>query len=227
MPAQRFRRESLDVLTKRASLILRRLVRAYPEATVALDHQSPLELLIATILSAQCTDARVNIVTKDLFKRYRTADDYAAANPQELEQYIRSTGFYRTKAKNIINCCKVLAGQYKGNVPDSMERLTQLAGVGRKTANVVLSNVFGKTEGIVVDTHVKRLAQRLGLTRETSPEKVEVDLMDIIPKKDWKTIDDVFIWHGRKTCVARKPKCHDCAVNNLCPSAHIVSAGTS
>ena len=210
MPKQHSKRESPDGLKKRAQRIRQRLAKAYPDATVALQHHSPLELLIATILSAQCTDARVNIVTQDLFKKYRSAHDYATADPAELEQDIRSTGFYRMKAKNIINCCKALVQRHHGNVPGSMEELTQLAGVGRKTANVVLSNAFGRTEGIVVDTHVKRLAERMGFTHEADPEKVEQDLMKIIPRKEWKRIDDLLIWHGRNTCIARTPKCSQC-----------------
>jgi endonuclease-3 len=210
---------NVSTLKKRASGILVKLQKAYPTASVELNHHTPLELLIATILSAQCTDARVNLVTKELFKKYRTARDYAGAIPKELEQDIRSTGFYHAKAKNIIACCKSLVEKHKGKVPDTMEELTQLAGVGRKTANVVLSNAFGKTEGIVVDTHVKRLAFRLGLTKETDPEKVELDLMELIPKEEWKTIDDLLIWHGRRTCAARGPKCGECPVADLCPSA--------
>jgi endonuclease-3 len=219
MPRQYSKREPLIGLKKRAKRIRERLGKAYPDATVALHHQSPLELLIATILSAQCTDARVNIVTQDLFKKYRTADDYATADRSELEQDIRSTGFYRMKAKNIINCCTALVERHHGNVPGSMEELTQLAGVGRKTANVVLSNAFGRTEGIVVDTHVRRLAQRLGWTKAADPEKVERDLMKIIPQNEWKAIDDLLIWHGRNTCIARRPKCSECPVKDLCPSA--------
>ena len=196
-----------------------RLKRHFPEAKVALQHQTRLELLVATILSAQCTDERVNIVTKTLFKKYRTAKDYAAVDPRELEADIKSTGFYRAKTRNIINCCKTLVEQYDGKVPDTMEQLVQLGGVGRKTANVILGNAFGKAEGIVVDTHVKRLSQRLGLSKESTPEKIEIDLMEIIPKKDWIAIGDLLIWHGRKICDARKPKCPECPVNDLCPSA--------
>ncbi len=211
--------KNFDVLQQRAAKIVALLKRAYPEAKVALEHRSHLELLIATILSAQCTDVRVNIVTKDLFKKYRSASDFANANLHELEQAIRSTGFYRMKAKNIMNCCKALVERHHGKVPDSMEELTQLAGVGRKTANVVLNNAFGIVEGVVVDTHVSRLSQRLGLTKQTTPEKIELDLMNIFPKKAWMYIDQLLIWHGRKTCIARKPKCTKCPVSALCPSA--------
>jgi endonuclease-3 len=195
------------------------LNRAYPEAKVALTHDTPLELLIATILSAQCTDERVNIVTQSLFRKYRTARDYASANRNELEQDVRSTGFYRSKANNIIRCCAMLVERYEGNVPGTMEELLQLAGVGRKTANVVLANVFGKAEGIVVDTHVRRLSQRLGFTCESQPEKIEKDLMEILPEKYWIPISNLLIRHGRKVCRARSPKCAECSLNNLCPSA--------
>ena len=208
-------------LKQRARVIVSRLRRLYPQSNVALTHTNPLELLIATILSAQCTDVRVNIVTKDLFKKYRTVQDYAKASQRELEKDVHSTGFYRSKAKNIINCCKMLLSEFGGNVPDSMEELTKLAGVGRKTANVVLSNYFGIHAGIVVDTHVKRLAFRLGLTAKTNPEQVERDLTAIIPQKDWMSISNMLILHGRKVCPARKPKCAECSLNDVCPSAEL------
>ncbi|TAK53953.1 MAG: endonuclease III [Bacteroidetes bacterium] len=211
--------ESPQEIQRRAKKITAALAKDYPEAKIALHHSNPLELLISTILSAQCTDARVNIVTESLFKKYKTATDYAIADQHELEKDIHSTGFYRAKAKNIIACCTTLVEQYNGNVPSTMEELLQLAGVGRKTANVVLSGAFGKIEGIVVDTHVGRLAQRLGFTKETNPEKIERDLMTIIPKQKWFLIDNLLIMHGRNICDARKPKCETCSVNKLCPAA--------
>ncbi len=205
----------------RARITLEKLAKDYPEATIALLFSNPLELLISTILSAQCTDARVNIVTQELFKKYRNAKDYASVEQKELEKDIYSTGFYRAKAKNIIACCTMLVEKYNGNVPNTMEELIKLAGVGRKTANVVLSGAFGKVEGIVVDTHVGRLAQRLGFTKETNPEKIERDLMKIIPKKHWFLIDNLLIWHGRTICDSRKPKCVECSLNEICPSVKI------
>ena len=213
------KKEQPEDRRKRASLITRRLKRLFPEAQTALDHATPLELLISTILSAQCTDERVNIVTKELFKRYRSAVEYANARQPELEQIIRSTGFFRAKAKSIINCCKQLAGSHGGMVPDSMEELVKLPGVGRKTANVVLGNVFGKTEGVVVDTHVARLSGRLGFSKQSTPEKIELDLMQTLPRKDWIPIGNLLILHGRRTCQARKPKCPECPIRELCPSA--------
>ena len=204
----------------RTSAIFRRIKQSYPDATTALHYQSALDLLVSTILSAQCTDERVNKVTKDLFLKYKTAKDYADANPLIFEQEIKSTGFYHNKAKNIINCCKVLTNKYGGNVPDSLIDLVQLPGVGRKTANVILGNYFNKPEGIVVDTHVKRLSERLGLTSQSDPEKIEADLMKIIPKKDWIIAGSLLILHGKQICQARKPKCRDCVINDLCPSVN-------
>jgi len=204
----------------RTSAIFRRIKQSYPDATTALHYQSALDLLVSTILSAQCTDERVNKVTKDLFLKYKTAKDYADANPLIFEQEIKSTGFYHNKAKNIINCCKVLTNKYGGNVPDSLIDLVQLPGVGRKTANVILGNYFNKPEGIVVDTHVKRLSERLGLTSQSDPEKIEADLMKIIPKKDWIIAGSLLISHGKQICQARKPKCRDCVINDLCPSVN-------
>ena len=199
--------------------IIRKLKKQYPEATTALEHGDPLELLVATILSAQCTDARVNLVTKDLFKKYRTADDYANADPRVFEQEIRSTGFFRNKTKSIIGMAQALVERHGGMVPSSMKELTALPGVGRKTANVVLGNAFGVDEGIVVDTHVKRLANRLELTSETDPVKIEQDLVQIVPKRDWTVFSHLLIHHGRQICSARTPKCEICPVNALCPSA--------
>jgi len=213
------KKESQEDLKKRASSILGKLIRTYPEASTALKHSSALELLIATILSAQCTDARVNIVTKDLYKLYRTAEDYAAADRTELEGIIRSTGFYHAKAKNIVNCCKMLVERFKNEIPDSLNDLVLLPGVGRKTANVLLGNFFGKAEGIVVDTHVKRLSQRMGFSTNADPENIEQDLMLIVPRKNWIAAGNILICHGRKYCTARKPKCPECPVNQICPSA--------
>lgn len=199
--------------------IIRKLKKQYPEAATALEHGDPLELLVATILSAQCTDARVNLVTKDLFRKYRSADDYANAEPRVFEQEIRSTGFFRNKTRSIIGMAQALVERHGGTVPSSMKELTALPGVGRKTANVVLGNAFGVDEGIVVDTHVKRLANRLKLTSKTDPVKIEQDLVRIVPKKDWTVFSHLLIHHGRQICSARTPKCEICRVNDLCPSA--------
>lgn len=213
-------KERLEQSKQRAKTILNRLRKDYPEATIALEYSNPLELLISTILSAQCTDVRVNMVTEKLFRKYRTVKDYADADQLELEKDIHSTGFYRAKAKNIIACCKALVQNHKGKVPNTMEELTKLAGVGRKTANVVLGGAFGIIEGVVVDTHVGRISQRLGFTHEEDPKKIEQDLMQVIAQKDWFFIGNVLIWHGRKVCDARKPKCFECSLRDLCPSAH-------
>jgi len=199
--------------------IIRKLKKQYPEAATALEHEDPLELLVATILSAQCTDARVNLVTKDLFRKYRSADDYANAEPRVFEQEIRSTGFFRNKTRSIIGMAQALVERHRGTVPSSMKELTALPGVGRKTANVVLGNAFGVDEGIVVDTHVKRLANRLKLTSKTDPAKIEQDLVRIVPKKDWTVFSHLLIHHGRQICSARTPKCEICPVNDLCPAA--------
>lgn len=193
--------------------------KIYPTAHCELVFSNPLELLVATILSAQCTDKRVNMVTDELFRRYRTADDYANVGQEELEEAIRSTGFYRNKAKNLRAMAADLVAKHAGKVPDTMEALTELAGVGRKTANVVLGNAFGKNEGVVVDTHVARLSKRLGLTKETSPEKIEADLMNLIPREHWTNFSHWLIWHGRRRCYARNPDCAGCEVQHLCPSA--------
>ena len=199
--------------------IIELLEKEYPAAKTALHYTKPLEMLIATILSAQCTDKRVNIVTKSLFKKYRTAEDYANADLAELEEEIRSTGFYRNKAKNIKNTGRLLVKEYDSQVPRTMEELLGLPGVARKTANIVLSNAYGIIEGIAVDTHVRRLAQRLGLTENKDPNKIEADLMRNVPKSQWKQITDLLIFHGRKVCSARKPKCSSCSLNQICPSA--------
>lgn len=204
---------------QRARKIIERLRREYPEARCSLNHTSPLELLIATILSAQCTDERVNIVTADLFRKYRRAEDYSRAPQGELEQDIRSTGFYRNKAKSIQGACKIISEQYNGQVPADMQELLALPGVARKTANVVLGNAFGVASGVVVDTHVGRLAGRLGLSSHVQPEKIERDLMELVPEKDWIDFSHLLIYHGRKVCKARKPLCDQCAVEPLCPSS--------
>ena len=212
-------RESASDLLKRTKQIIAGLKKTYPEAHCELTHSNPLELLIATILSAQCTDKRVNIVTAELFKRYRSAADYAKAPQAELEEAIKTTGFFRNKAKNIQACCRKLVERHGGKVPGTMEELTHLDGVGRKTANVVLGNAFGLNEGVVVDTHVARLSGRLGLTRETAPEKIEQTLMKLVPRNDWALFSHLLIWHGRRRCYARKPDCPQCEARGLCPSA--------
>jgi endonuclease-3 len=210
-------------LMPRCRAILRRLRAAHPDARCALHHQNPLQLLIATILSAQCTDQRVNLVTPALFRRYHTAADFAAARPAELEAMIRSTGFFRNKARSIRKCCNGLVTKYGGKVPDKLDELIQLDGIGRKTANVVLGVAYGKAEGIVVDTHVSRLSRRMGLTRQTTPEKIEQSLMKIVPRQDWIDFSHLLIWHGRKRCNARKPDCIQCEVADVCPKIGVKS----
>jgi endonuclease-3 len=207
--------------SERIGEILRLLERRYPEAKCSLDHADPLQLLVATILSAQCTDARVNLVTKDLFRKYRSAGDYAAANPARFEMEIRSTGFFRNKTKSVIGMAQGLVERFGGRVPDTMEELTSLPGVGRKTANVVLGNAFGKDEGIVVDTHVARITRLLGLTRQSDPAKIELDLMRVVPRRRWTLFPHLLIHHGRAVCVARKPRCEVCTVAHLCPSSRV------
>ncbi|MDR1491753.1 MAG: endonuclease III [Planctomycetaceae bacterium] len=202
---------------KYAANILRRLKKKYPEARCALDYESPLQILVATILSAQCTDVRVNIVTKDLFRKYRSARDFAAANLNELENEIRTTGFFRNKAKNIKAACEILEQTYRGEVPADMEKLTKLPGVGRKTANCVLGNGFGIAVGVVVDTHVERLSRRIDLSESKTPEKIEQDLMPLFPQSEWIGVSHRLILHGRETCSARKPRCKDCLLNDICP----------
>ncbi len=205
----------------RARRIIARLSREFPDAACALDHRNPLELLVATILSAQCTDARVNQVTPALFAKYRNADAYATADPGVFEREIQSTGFFRNKTKSIIGMAQALVERHAGRVPDSMEALVALPGVGRKTANVVLGNAFGKNDGIVVDTHVQRITALLGLTRESTPEKIERDLMALVPRSQWTLVSHLLILHGRKTCVARRPRCEHCRLRPLCPSARV------
>jgi endonuclease-3 len=199
--------------------VIELLEKEHPDAKTALHYTNPLELLVATILSAQCTDERVNMVTKELFKKYPKAEDYANADLKTLEQDIKSTGFYRNKAKNIKKCCQLLVEKYNSQVPKTMEELLELPGVARKTANIVLSNAYGVIEGVAVDTHVRRLAQRLGLTESDDPAKIEADLMNIVPRDKWMRITDLLVFHGRRICVAKKPKCDVCVLNKICPSA--------
>jgi endonuclease-3 len=210
-------RETFEQKKRRAAAVLRRLKTAYPEAKCALNHGSPLQLLVATILSAQCTDARVNLVTPHLFAKYKTAADYARSPRGELEREIRSTGFFNAKARSIRAACAAIAAEHGGRVPDTMEALLPLPGVGRKTANVVLGNAFGKDEGFVVDTHVARLSRRLGFTRQADPVKIELDLNALVPKGRRTLGAHLLIFHGRRICTARKPLCGECPVNPLCP----------
>lgn len=205
----------------RAIEVFARLKRAYPDAHVELDYETPLQLLMATILSAQCTDKRVNMVTPSLFKRFPTAQALADARQEELEEMIKSTGFFRNKAKSLIGLGKALVERHGGAVPDSMETLVKLPGVGRKTANVILGNAFGKNEGVVVDTHVGRLSLRLGFTRETDPVKVERELMPLVPREDWTMLAHVLVFHGRRICYARTPKCEICVLSEICPSSTV------
>jgi len=204
-----------------ATEVMSRLKRAHPDAHCELDYETPLQLLVATILSAQCTDKRVNMVTPVLFRTFPTAASLAEAPTEQLEDVIRSTGFFRNKARNLIGLGKALEERHRGEVPSSMDELVQLPGVGRKTANVVLGNAFGRNEGVVVDTHVGRLAIRLGLTREKDPVKVERDLMPLFPRDEWTNVAHVLIFHGRRVCDARAPRCDLCAVADICPSSRI------
>ena len=210
-------RETFEQKKRRAAAIFRRLKAAYPEAKCALNHDSPLELLVATILSAQCTDARVNLVTPHLFAKYKTAADYARSPRGVLEREIRSSGFFNAKARSIRAACAAIAAEHGGRVPDTMEALLPLPGVGRKTANVVLGNAFGKDEGFVVDTHVARLSRRLGFTRQTDPVKIELDLNALVPRGRRTLGAHLLIFHGRRICTARRPLCGECPVNPLCP----------
>ncbi len=206
---------------ERVAQLVEALPEVYPGAHCELNFRNPLELLVATILSAQCTDKRVNLVTPALFKKYRTAKDYAAARPETLEGLIRSTGFFRSKTKSIRAAAAAIVAKHAGRVPDTMEKLHGLPGVGRKTANVVLGNAFGKDEGIVVDTHVARLSHRLRLTRQTDPEKIERDLMKLVPRQHWTNWSHWLIWHGRRRCFARRPDCRQCEILRLCPSGPV------
>ena len=203
---------------KSLPLIISRLIKKYRNPKIALHYKNPIQLLVSTILSAQCTDKMVNKVTKELFKKYKSVEDYADAELSELEKDIKKTGFFRNKSKNIKNACKMLIEEFDGQVPSTMKEMLLLPGVARKTANVVLTSAYGVIEGIVVDTHVKRLSQRLGLTKNDNPEKIEKDLMNIVPKNKWAQFSFLLISHGRKICQARKPVCSKCVLNDLCPS---------
>jgi endonuclease-3 len=207
---------------RHAAQIVRRLKAAYPDARCALDFRTPLQLLVATILSAQCTDTRVNLVTKDLFCKYPDARAFAIAKPADLEAAIKSTGFFRAKAKNIKACCAALVEDHGGDVPRDLDFLVELPGVGRKTANVVLGTAFGLASGVVVDTHVRRISRRLGMTRNMDPVKIERDLMTAVPKRAWIDFSHLLITHGRRVCLARKPKCDICALNSRCPKIGVV-----
>lgn len=215
------KRESLDELKARTRVVIRRLKRAYPGAKCSLNHSNPFELLIATILSAQCTDDRVNIVTADLFRKYRQPEDYLQVSPRELEKDIQSTGFFRNKTKSIQGTAKMLTEEYHGEVPRTMDELLELPGVARKTANVVLGNAFDIHAGVVVDTHVTRLSHRLDFTQQKTAEKIEVDLIEIVPKKDWVIFPHLMIYHGRKICKARSPLCAECSIEKQCPSSFL------
>ncbi len=208
-------------LKRRAREIIGKLKRAYPDAKCSLNHSNAFELLIATILSAQCTDERVNIVTADLFRKYRKPEDYLRVSPRQLEKDIRTTGFFRNKTKSIQGTARLLTEQYGGRVPQTMDELLELPGVARKTANVVLGNAFEVRSGVVVDTHVSRLSHRLNLTQQKHPEKIEQDLVQIVPKKDWVIFSHLLIAHGRKICKARNPLCAECVVEKLCSSSFL------
>lgn len=218
-------RENQAAKTQRVQEVIARLKQAYPDAHCELNHAKPLELLVATILSAQCTDKRVNLVTADLFKKYRSAADYAAAPLSALEQAIKTTGFFRNKAKSIKTAAQAIVEKHGGEVPRTMEELIELGGVGRKTANVVLGNAFNVNVGVVVDTHVARLSQRLGFTRETTPEKIEQALMPLVPQDEWCLFSHLLIWHGRRRCYARNPDCPNCEVRELCPRIGVAKGG--
>lgn len=215
------KRESAAALRDRATEIYRRLIEHYPDAHCALDFKTPFQLLIATILSAQCTDKRVNMVTPALFRRYPTPAALADANPEELEDLIKSTGFFRSKARSLIGMATAVARQHGGRVPDEMDALVHLPGVGRKTANVVLGNAYDKNEGVVVDTHVSRVSQRLGLTKNIDPVKIERDLEPLFTRANWTMLSHLLIEHGRSICVARTPKCEVCFLNDICPSSRV------
>jgi endonuclease-3 len=215
------KRESLDELKARTREVIRRLKRAYPGAKCSLNHSNPFELLVATILSAQCTDERVNIVTENLFRKYRKPEDYLKVPPRELEKDIQSTGFFRNKTKSIQGTAKMLTEQYGGEVPHTMDELLELPGVARKTANVVLGNAFDIHAGVVVDTHVTRLSHRLAFTQQKTAEKIEQELIPIVPKKDWVIFPHLMIYHGRKICKARTPLCAECTIEKQCPSSYL------
>jgi endonuclease III len=215
------RRIPKSALGPYAREVFSRLVRAHPDAHCELDYETPLQLLVATILSAQCTDKRVNMVTPLLFRTFPTAQSLADAPPEEVEEIIKSTGFFRNKTKSLIGLGKALVERHEGQVPDSMAALVKLPGVGRKTANVVLGNAFRKNEGVVVDTHVARVSFRLGLTRETDPVRIEEQLMQLFPREDWALLSHLLIFHGRRVCDAKRPKCEICVLNDICPSSRV------
>jgi endonuclease-3 len=208
---------------KRVAKIIELLEKQFPDAKTALKYSNPLEMLVATMLSAQTTDERVNIVTRSLFKKYRTPEDYANADIKEMEQDIRSTGFYHNKARNLQKCCQLLVEKFHSQVPKTMEELMELPGVARKTSNIVLYNSYGIIAGVAVDTHVSRVSQRLGLTESDDAAKIEQDLMQITPKENWMKLTDLLILHGRQVCIARKPKCETCVLNKICPCAFAFS----
>jgi endonuclease III len=208
----------------RAQKIAARLYETYPGATCALHHHGAFELAVATILSAQCTDERVNIVTRDLFKKYKSPRAFAGADPAELELDIRPTGFYRNKARSIMGFAKAIVGQFGGEIPRDLDALVKLPGIGRKTANVILGTAFGLATGVVVDTHVSRLSQRMGLSAQEDPEKIEQDLMKLLPQDQWIAFGHSMIWHGRRICIARKPKCSDCPLTELCPKIGVTNS---
>ncbi len=215
----RLPKENAAAKRARAEQIYRKLSALYPDAHCELDFKSPYQLIVATILSAQCTDKRVNMVTPTLFARYPTVEALAAAKPEDVEAIIKSTGFFRAKTKSLIGMAGAVADRFSGTLPDSLAELVTLPGVGRKTANVVLGNAFDVNEGVVVDTHVARLSKRLGFTREDDPIKIEIVLMDLFPREQWTMLSHLLIWHGRRVCFARKPNCAGCVVSELCPSA--------
>ena len=220
MPARMKKKPSEPRVNDKTTVlrIIELLEKEFPDARIALHYTNPLELLIATILSAQCTDERVSTVTKTLFKKYRKAKDYANADLKELEQEMKSTGFYRNKAKNVKKCCQMLVEKFHSQAPKTMSEMLELPGVARKTANIVLQNAYGVVEGIAVDTHVRRVSARLGLTENEDPDKIEQDLMRIVPKEKWMRITDLLIFLGRRVCAARKPKCQACMLNRICLS---------
>ena len=219
--AKKATKKKLPAASKRMPEILERLHEAYPDVKCELNHRNALELLVATILSAQCTDARVNMVTPALFEKYPSAEAFANADITELEEMVRSTGFYRNKASNIQEACRRIVTEYGGEVPQTMDELLTLKGVARKTANVVLGTWFGIADGVVVDTHVKRLSNKLGLTKESDPIKIEKDLMKLTPQSEWVDLSHLLIFHGRRVCNARKPNCVECTINHLCPSSEV------
>lgn len=221
MAAKRKTRGTLRDAPKRIGPIIAKLKAQYPDAHCELNHGNALQLLVATILSAQCTDVRVNIVTKDLFRKYKTVGDYADADPEAFQDDIRSTGFFRNKTKSILSMAQALVEKHDGKVPDTMDELVALPGVGRKTANVVLGNAFGKNEGVVVDTHVTRISNKLKLTNNKDAVKIEKDLVKLVPRDDWTLFSHLLIWHGRDICPARKPKCEICPLHHLCPGAEV------